>query len=101
MYISGPMSGIPLHNFPAFEVAASTLRAQGHIVVSPHELEPVDHAAPKTWEYYIRQDIKHLMECDHLVLLPSWRESRGAMLEYHIAVVLGFRLSEFVNGELR
>src|ERR1017187_2188922 len=90
IYISGPMSGIPMHNFPAFECAAKTLRERGYTVVSPHECEEVDHAAPKPWTYYLRKDlIAMLQTCDTIVMLDGWQKSRGAMLERHVATMLG------------
>ena len=40
VYIAGPMSGIENSNFPAFHAAAAELRALGHEVVNPAELNP-------------------------------------------------------------
>ena len=37
VYISGPMAGVPEHNFPEFQKTADLYRAQGFDVVSPHE----------------------------------------------------------------
>ena len=85
------MSGLPLHNFPAFEQAAASLRALGYTVVSPHECEEVHHDAPKPWEYYVRKDlIAMLQTCDTIVMLDGWGDSNGACLEYHVATHLGF-----------
>ena len=38
VYISGPMSGLPELNFPAFHAAAASLRAKGLDVVNPAEI---------------------------------------------------------------
>ena len=38
IYLSGPMTGIPDHNFAAFENAAYKLRGEGHFVINPAEL---------------------------------------------------------------
>ena len=35
IYISGPMTGMPEHNFPAFHAAADRLRKAGWSVVNP------------------------------------------------------------------
>jgi hypothetical protein len=101
IYLAGPMSGHYLHNFPVFEVAAQALRAQGYEVVSPHELEAVDHDAPKAWDYYMRRALTSMMRCESLALLPGWSRSKGANLELHIARALGFTIYVFVNGELK
>src|SRR5436190_2036011 len=42
IYIAGPMSGLPEHNFPEFQRVADTLRGLGREVISPHELEGKD-----------------------------------------------------------
>lgn len=86
VYLSGPMSGIEHHNFPAFNAYAALVRAQGHEVVNPAELNP-DPAA--TWEECLRVDIAELCRCDVIALLPGWESSKGAHLELHTAHRLG------------
>jgi hypothetical protein len=88
LYLSGPMTGKPEFNFPAFHAAASDLRARGFTVINPAELDAAD-AAPMEWEQYLRRDIRHLMDADRIALLPGWEYSRGAKLELHIATALG------------
>lgn len=90
VYISGPMSGIPDFNFPAFHTAAAALRAKGFDVVNPAEVN-VD--AAMTWEQCLRTDIKLLCDCDALALLPGWENSKGAHLEVHVAHRLGIKVS--------
>lgn len=92
-YVSGPMSGYDDLNFPAFDKAAVELRAQGKEVVNPTEL-PHNEDLTKDWEFYIREDLKALLHCDEIAMLPNWRESRGATLEHHIAEALGMRVTE-------
>jgi hypothetical protein len=38
IYISGPMSGLPNLNFPAFYAAQAKLEAEGYKVVNPAEI---------------------------------------------------------------
>lgn len=98
LYLSGPMSGIPLHNKFAFEEAAFTLRRQGHTVLNPHEISPADG---RSWEEALRSDlIIMLMHKPTLVLLPGWDLSRGARLEQHVAQQLGFPIMTYANGKL-
>lgn len=89
IYISGPMSGIPEHNFPAFNAEAARLRALGYEVVNPAE---VNTDTSMTWHQCLREDIKHLCDCDALALLPGWEHSTGAHLELHIAHRLGMKI---------
>jgi len=86
LYLSGPMTGIPDHNFPAFHAAAAELRAAGYEVVNPAELgEHADWA----WADYLKRDLRVLLDCDGIAMLAGWRDSRGALLEHHVAQQLG------------
>lgn len=85
-YLSGPMTGYPEFNFPAFTAAAASLRELGLCVVSPHEIDS-EHGKP--WDVYLRNDIRALVDCTHVATLPGWELSRGAQLEVHIAQQLG------------
>lgn len=89
VYLSGPMTGIPQWNFPAFNAEAVRLRAAGFDVVNPAELNP---DTSMTWHECMRADIKALCDCDTLALLPGWEGSQGAHLELHIAHRLGLRV---------
>lgn len=85
LYISGPMTGIPEWNFPAFNKAADQLRAAGYDVVNPAD-GGSDNS--KSWEDYLREDLRLLLDCDGIALLPGWEKSRGARLEVHVATSL-------------
>lgn len=87
IYISGGMTGYPDLNFPAFHAAAAELRALGHTVVNPAE---IDEQPGKEWHEYMRKDIRAMMDCNAIHLLPGWKRSRGARLEHLIAMELGF-----------
>ncbi len=89
VYISGPMTGLPDLNFPAFHAAAAVLRSRGLEVVNPAEIN-AEH--PGQWESCMKADIKALCDCDALALLPGWANSRGAHLEVHLAHRLGMRI---------
>jgi hypothetical protein len=89
IYVSGPMTGMPGLNFPAFNAAAAALRGRGFEAVNPVEINP-DHDAP--WQQCLRQDIKALCDCDAVALLPGWQNSNGAQLELHLAHRLGLKI---------
>ncbi|PTQ70393.1 DUF4406 domain-containing protein [Pseudomonas sp. GV071] len=89
IYLSGPMTGLPDFNYPAFNAEAARLRALGYEVVNPAENPP-----QASWADYMRQDIPQLLTCDTLALLPGWHNSRGARMEHYIAAGLGmFKVS--------
>ena len=83
VYISGPMSGYPNMNIPAFNRAAKRLRKKGYEVVSPPEIAPYQEG----WEWYdyMKVDIKELMDCDVLAFLKNAHESKGARMEISLA----------------
>jgi nucleoside 2-deoxyribosyltransferase len=87
VYLAGPMTGLPEHNYPAFAERPAALRALGYDVVSP--AEGADADAPLAWEEWMRRDIKLLLDCEAVACLPGWERSRGATLEVHIARALG------------
>lgn len=102
-YLSGPMSGLPEYNYPAFDRAAERLRAKGYTVVSPTEvgsdLETKLGAERFSLWYqdYVKANLIALLDCNAIILLPGWRDSQGAKLELHVAQVLGFE--EFCYNE--
>ena len=86
IYIAGPMTGLPDFNYPAFHAEAARLRALGFHVENPAEcVAPVCGS----WCAYMRLAIAQLVTCDGIVLLPGWRRSKGARVEYLLACVLG------------
>lgn len=80
-YISGPMTGIPDFNFPAFHAVAKKLRDNGVEVVNPAELNPTG----TSWGDCMRRDITELMTCHTILMLKGWQKSEGAKLERYIA----------------
>lgn len=89
-YISGPMTGILDFNFPEFKAKAAELRALGCDVVNPME-----HGEDECteWADFLRKDIRLLVDCNAIHMLPGWTNSKGARLEHHIAVQLGFTVT--------
>lgn len=87
VYLSGPMTGLPDNNFPAFHAWAARLREQGFDVVSPAEIQEAG-----IWEMCLRADIRELCTCDAIALMPGWEPSKGANLELHLAHRLGMEV---------
>ena len=89
IYLSGPMSGLADYNYPVFNEVAKSLRDQGHVVVNSAEFE---QDTSKVWSHYMRQDLRRLLDCHTIALLPGWDRSRGATLELFVATQLGMRV---------
>lgn len=89
IYICGPMTGLPEYNYPAFHAAARELRAQGHTVFNPAE---IDHSGATCWADHMKLDIVAMMYCDTIAVLPGADNSKGATFERMIAAKLGFNV---------
>jgi hypothetical protein len=108
LYIAGPMTGIKQFNFPAFADAAAALRAAGHEIISPHELDSPEvqaaamaspdgklidgKVAGQTWGQILARDV-HVVadEVEGIVFLPNWDKSRGARLEAFVGILCSKR----------
>lgn len=91
IYISGPMTGVPEFNHPAFNEAARLLRKRGYEVFSPTEN---GLPATATWEEHMRADLAELMTCTHVATLPGWAQSKGVRIEVKLAGLLGIPVGE-------
>jgi len=111
LYIAGPMTGMEDWNFPAFFDAEEQLKSLGYAVENParHDGNTVEEALAtvgtlenpvEKWEFYVKRDLKYLLECVGVVLLPGWQESEGARLEVHIAKQLKMPLFILRDGKL-
>jgi nucleoside 2-deoxyribosyltransferase len=82
-YLAGPMSGLPGYNFKAFETHAAFYRGRNMEIVSPHEVDKGSTDKPYHW--YLREDLKIMLECDAVIMLTGWEDSRGACMEEGVA----------------
>lgn len=80
-YLSGPMTGLPDLNMPAFHAAAARIRATGHDVLNPAELCPPGIS----WDQAMAIDLAALDTADGVITLSGWERSRGARIEIHRA----------------
>ena len=105
-YLSGPMTGRPQFNFPAFRSATYDLRAQGLEIISPAEedtpaikaaaVESVDGAyvdgkvGGETWGQILGRDVTVVADrIRGMILLPGWAQSRGTKLECYVNILCG------------
>lgn len=90
VYISGAISGrLPEDVFEDFDRAEDQLESLGWEVVNPlfNGLTEED-----TWAEHMRADLRMLLECDAIALIPGWSESRGARFEITVALELGMEV---------
>ena len=101
VYISGPMTDLPQFNYPAFDDAAARLRRAGYQVVNPADIGR-GLGDGLEWSQYMRPCLAAVLECDALVLLPGWIDSRGARLEQDVALAIGLQVCtiEALQGRL-
>lgn len=108
VYIAGPMRGIPLYNFPAFDKAHFDLRRQGHDVKDPAKMDrildglyperlPAGHdwnEIPEGFDFEkcVTRDIEAVRWCDAIYMLDGWEKSTGARAEKALAEWCGKRI---------
>jgi nucleoside 2-deoxyribosyltransferase len=109
VYVAGPMAGLPEHNFPAFHAEAARLRALGYEVLSPAEKAGEQAAVAasthglafretQTYKDFLRADLRMVLDCDAISLLPGWENSRGASLELTVAEAIGLEIWDSVEA---
>lgn len=87
IYISGKITGFPIDVVrDRFNTAESFLESAGFEVVNPMKN---GLAVSEPWESHIVKDVELLMSCDAIYMLDCWRHSKGARIEYNIAVDTG------------
>lgn len=122
IYLSGPMTGCPNLNRPAFDAAERRLTAQGHFVINPHDLTPIFGTAEELAEsfkifyaiegkdnYVLKEeldrrasiarsvmdaDLAAVRSCDAIYLLRGWEKSRGARKELAEALAHGLQVMQ-------
>ena len=85
VYLIGPMTGLPKHNYPAFFKVEQEILAAGHVPLSPAR-----HGLPTHLDraVYMRMSFSLLMQAEAIHLLDGWQESAGARLELDMATEL-------------
>lgn len=100
IYLAGPMRGLPLYNFPAFESHAAALRASGHEVFSPAErdialgFDPSRSIEEQGFDLTMawRWNLEAILACEAIALMPGHEQSQGATLERLNAEALGLQV---------
>lgn len=90
IYISGKITGIEKEAPALFEAAEKKLKIKGYEVVNPMT---IPHEHDKSWNSYMKADVKAMCDCDEIFMLANWKDSKGAIIEWNIANFLGLKIS--------
>ncbi len=97
MYIAGPISHVEDGNIGAFALMKETLKRFGIKAVSPHDLFTPEEVKIFTHYQFMKRCVKELVECDAVVTLADWHNSKGATQEKAIADILEIDVIHFTN----
>jgi nucleoside 2-deoxyribosyltransferase len=112
VYLAGPMSGHPDFNAGLFHAGEVYARDKGWEPVNPHNAKPVhdgDCPAGETfttgngthpYQCWMRADLKLLLDCDGVLMLPGWSRSRGAAMEEQVADICGIPICYMQHSEV-
>lgn len=99
VYISGKITGtIDLNKFK-FRQAENHLRnfyGDEAMIINPHTIL---HLHDKSWEMYMREDVRAMLKCSCVFVLDDWKQSRGAITEVLLASYLGMPILELTWPE--
>lgn len=87
IYISGKITGLPREDaISRFSDAESFLQMLNFTVINP-----INNGlnGAESWLKHMVRDIELLEQCDAIFMLSNWQESRGAKIEYDLAVGAG------------
>ena len=86
IYLSGKITGLEQLEYELiFDLAEIIAIEEGFEPVNPVKL---NHNHDKTWASYMKHDIKAMMDCDAILMIPNWSNSKGATTELELAYKL-------------
>lgn len=102
-YLSGPMTGLPDLNYPAFMKAATALREAGYEVYNPAEWEMMNAVDGVPAVFNLRRAFADYcsyisLRADAVVVLPGWENSPGASAEVALARAIGLPVLHYATG---
>ncbi len=101
VYIAGPYTAYDRvgedGNIAAAASAAAEYFRNGWAVFCPHTMTAIidrqfNGNKTITYEDWLATDIYWLSKCDAIHLLPGWRDSKGANIEFMVAKGLGLEI---------
>lgn len=90
VYIAGAITGRSFEEYrKQFAQAEEWFNLNGIETVNPVTL-PHDH--DKSWESYMREGLRALLDCSAVYMLKGWEASKGATLERLVAQSVGIKI---------
>ena len=104
IYISGKITGLEKEVYTKqFARAEAFYKTSGFDVINPVKIgeEILKKNPSATWEDFMKEDLKAIQTCTHIVLLEGWEESKGAKIEKAEAEKLGLEIMQlkFFGGK--
>lgn len=103
IYISGPMTGRPNKNKAQFDAAKRFLERSGYEAISPCD-KPSEiltrDSTDKEWAEYLKEDIRIMLDCTAVWVLPEWYMSKGARFEVFVAATLLLPIRQIMKADL-
>lgn len=97
IYIAGKISGLDRKQAEDnFKKAEEALRRAGYEPVSPYHIGSYEW----TWEQNMKVVLKHMLDCDGVLMLSNYTDSMGTMVELDLAKKLGMKVMYEIVGEV-
>lgn len=102
IFISGPMTGYVLHNYPIFDKVEECLKIAGYECVNPASIwvkyNPEKADFDKALYCAMVKEIQDAERtCNVILLLPGWEDSVGVRLELQTAIELHMKIVQWRN----
>ena len=104
VYISGPYTATTKEqrdaNVQRAKAAAQEFARKGYAVFCPHlQSHGWEDETDLGYDYFLTADLYWLYKCDRIVMLPGWKDSKGAKIEHMAARALGLVTYYMKEGE--
>ena len=103
VYISGKMTGEPNYRdiFHKHELALISLGNEvfnpvylSDYLIASHHIDDKTAWTEEMRGFFLKEDIKALLQCDTIYMIPGWESSRGATFEREVAEKCGIKIVE-------